>query len=234
MQDKRILMVTTSHASLGDTGEATGLWFEELATPYYTFVDAGAQVAIASIRGGRIPIDPRSRSDAGGGPASVERFMADAGAMDKLAHSLPVADVRADDCAAVFLPGGHGTMWDLPQSAALASLLGAAWDADKVVAAVCHGPAGLLNARDAAGRLLVDGRRVTGFTDSEEAAAGLAATVPFLLEARLRELGGQFESGPDFQPHALADGRLVTGQNPASSAQTAALVLRRIEQQAAG
>lgn len=234
MQDKRILMVATSHASLGDTGEATGVWFEELATPYYAFVDAGAQVAIASVRGGGIPVDPRSRSEAGGGPDSVERFMADAGAMDKLAHSQPVADVRLDDYAAVFLPGGHGTMWDLPQSEALASLLGMAWHAGKVVAAVCHGPAGLLNARDAAGRLLVDGRRITGFTDSEETAAGLAATVPFLLEARLRELGGRFESGPDFQPHALADGRLVTGQNPASSAQTATLVMQQIERCAAG
>jgi putative intracellular protease/amidase len=234
MQDKRILMVTTSHATLGDTGEATGVWLEELTTPYHAFVDAGARVAIASIRGGGIPIDPRSRGEAGGDRGPVERFMADAGAMDWLAHSLPVAEVRVDDYDAVFLPGGHGTMWDLPRSEVLASLLGTAWDAGKVVAAVCHGPAGLLNARDAAGRLLVDGRRVTGFTDSEEAAVGLAATVPFLLEARLRELGGRFESGPDFQPHALADGRLVTGQNPASSARTARLVMQQIEQQAAG
>lgn len=233
MQTQRILIVTTSHATLGEAGGDTGLWFEELATPYYAFVDAGLAVDLASIRGGKIPIDPRSRGTDETAPASVRRFMADPAAVAALEHSLAVSEMRADDYAAVFLPGGHGTMWDLPSSDALADLLGAAWDAGRVVAAVCHGPAGLVNARDASGRHLVHGRRVTAFSDSEEAAAGLTDTVPFALETRLRELGARIQVGPDFQSHALADGRLVTGQNPASSTAVAELVLAQLGLRAA-
>lgn len=229
MHKQNILMVATSHAALGEGGDATGVWFEELTTPYYAFVDAGLAVTLASIDGGAIPIDPRSRGEGGDAPASVQRFLADATAMGALMHSPSVAEQRADDYAAIFLPGGHGTMWDLPVNAALAALLGAAWDAGKVVAAVCHGPAGLVNARDADGLPLVQGRRVTAFTDREEVAAGLDASVPFALETRLRELGANFVGGPDFQPHAIADGRLVTGQNPASSARTAELVLHQLD-----
>lgn len=223
-----ILIVTTSHDRLGDTGERTGLWLEELAAPYWAFVDAGLQVTLASPKGGAIPVDPRSREQDGANAPVVERFLDDPGAREAAANTRPLADVNADGFDAVFLPGGHGTMWDLPGDARLAALLGAVWEAGGVVAAVCHGPAGLLGARDAEGRPLLQGRRVTGFTNSEERAAGLDAVVPFLLEDRMRELGGRFEQVDDFQPFAVADGRLVTGQNPASSGDVAERVIERL------
>ena len=218
-----ILMITTSAATLGRTGRPTGLWLEELAVPYYAFLEAGAAVRIASIAGGPVPVDPHSVKPRGENPAVVERFLGDAATQAAMAATEPVADTALAD--AVFLPGGHGTMVDLPESAVLAALLGRAWAAGTIVAAVCHGPAGLVNVRDAAGAPLVRGRRVTAFSDSEERAVGLDAAVPFLLETRLRELGARYASGPDFQPFAVADGRLVTGQNPASSEVAARLVL---------
>ncbi|WP_114239722.1 type 1 glutamine amidotransferase domain-containing protein [Dyella sp. C9] len=224
----KILMILTSHASMGNTGHATGVWFEELATPYYAFIDAGADVDIASIAGGRIPIDPRSLSAEGENTPSVDRFRKDAAAMRKIEASHKIDEVSAEPYDAIFLPGGHGTMWDLPGSARLAELLSAAWKEGKVVSAVCHGPAGLVNAKDSDGAPLVKGRRVSAFTNREEEAAGLTAVVPFLLETRLRELGARYEKGPDFQPHAVRDGRLVTGQNPASSEEVARLVLQAV------
>ena len=213
----KILIILTSHASVGDTGKPTGVWFEELATPYYEFVDAGAKVDIVSIDGGKVPIDPASLKPQGENEPSVERFLADHAAMKEIEASGKVTDVSPESYDAIFLPGGHGTMWDLPRSNALADLLSKAWSEGKVLAAVCHGPAGLVNVKDTDGKPVVSGRRVAGFSNSEEKAAGLDATVPFLLESRLRELGGRYESGPDFQPFALSDGKLVTGQNPASS-----------------
>ncbi len=221
----KILMVTTSHDRMGEGGHATGLWFEELTTPYYAFVDAGATVTIASVAGGKVPVDPRSVKPKGENEGSVDRFLADPAAMAALEGTSAVGAMDARDFDAVFLPGGHGTMWDLPQSAELAKLLGVAWTSGRVVAAVCHGPAGLVAALDGEGHPIVAGRRVTGFTDAEEVAVGLEGVVPFLLESRLRDLGGTFEAGPNFKPHAVADGRLVTGQNPASSALTAHLTL---------
>jgi putative intracellular protease/amidase len=221
----KILMVLTSHGQMGEAGQPTGVWFEELALPYFAFVDAGAQVDIVSIRGGEVPIDPRSVKPHGQNAPAVERFLADAAAMRKMHVSASIEGVDGGGYDAVFLPGGHGTMWDLPNSTALATLVGRMWDAGKVVAAVCHGPAGLVNVRDASGRPIVAGRRASGFTDAEEEAAGLTATMPFLLETRFRELGATFEGGPDFQPFAVADGRLVTGQNPASSELVAKLAL---------
>jgi putative intracellular protease/amidase len=219
-----ILMILTSASTMGDSDKATGLWFEELATPYFTFIDARASVTLASIKGGPAPIDPRSVKAKGENEASVDRFLGDEAASRALNETLPVSAVDAARYDAVFLPGGHGTMWDLPESSELAALLSKAW-ADGKVVAVCHGPAGLVNAKDGTGLPLVSGRRVTGFSDSEERAVGLDAAVPFLLESRLRELGGRYESVADFKPFALADGRLVTGQNPASSALTAGLTL---------
>ena len=221
----RVLMILTSHATMGEGGEPTGVWFEELATPYYAFRDAGAEVRVVSIEGGPVPIDPRSRKQKGENPASVERFLADAYAVRSIEFSAKVTDVSAAGYDIVFLPGGHGTMWDLPRSEALTRLVSEAWQGGAVVSAVCHGPAGLVNARDPAGRPIVQGRRVSAFTDSEERAAGLTEKVPFLLETRLRELGARFEGGPDFQSFAVRDGRLVTGQNPASSAEVARLAL---------
>lgn len=228
----KILMVLTSHASIGDTGHSTGVWFEELTTPYYAFINAGVEVEIASIKGGKVPIDPGSLKPAGENPASVDRFLKDTTAMGKITASLKVDDLSANDYAAVFLPGGHGTMWDLPNSVALAQLLSRAWINGKVVAAVCHGPAGLVSAKDASGKSIVAGRRISAFTNSEEQAVGLTKTVPFLLETRLRELGAGHESGPDFQPYAVRDGQLVTGQNPASSEAAAHLTLEAIQEAA--
>lgn len=225
----KILIILTSHAAIGDTGKTTGVWFEELATPYYEFVDAGAKVDIISIDGGKVPIDPGSLKPKGENEPSVERFLADQNAMDAIEASGNVTDIAPETYDAIFLPGGHGTMWDLPASEALAALLSKAWSEGKVLAAVCHGPAGLVNVKDADGKPLVSGRRVAGFSNAEEKAAGLDKAVPFLLESRLRELGGEYASGPDFQPFALRDGKLVTGQNPASSQETARLTLEAIE-----
>lgn len=225
---RKILIILTSSATMGETDKPTGLWFEELATPYYAFVDANASVTLASIRGGPAPIDPRSVKARGENEANVDRFLVDEAASKALNETLPVRAIDISEYDAVFLPGGHGTMWDLPESAELAMLLGKAWADGKVIAAVCHGPAGLVNVKDESGVALVSGRRVTCFSDSEERAAGLDEAVPFLLETRLRELGGRYESIADFQPLAIADGRLVTGQNPASSALTAKLTLEAL------
>lgn len=224
----RILMILASQASMGVGGAPTGVWFEELSTPYYAFVDAGIAVEIASIGGGRIPIDPHSLHPSGKNPASVERFLQDEAAMQKITNARKLDELDIESYAAVFLPGGHGTMWDLPENRVLADLLGKAWADGKIVAAVCHGPAGLVNVKDAAGRPLVAGRRVSAFTNAEEAVVGLADTVPFALESRLRELGAHYVSGPDFLPHAVRDGRLITGQNPASSEAAARLVLEAL------
>lgn len=222
----RILIVTTSHARMGDTGKKTGLWFEELATPYWEFRDAGADVVIASIAGGEVPIDATSME--GEIAESVTRFQADPAAMAQLKNAPAVADVDPAGFDGVFLPGGHGTMWDLPDNAALIGLLERMWAAGKPVAAVCHGPAGLVNVRDADGRPIVAGRQVSCFTNSEEEAVGLYDVVPFLLETRLKELGGDFGGAADFQPYAVRDGQLVTGQNPASSAEVARLTLAAV------
>lgn len=224
----KILLILTSQATMGDDPRPTGVWFEELSTPYYAFVDAGAKVDIASIAGGKIPVDPHSMEAEGKNPPSVERFLKDKAAMAKLESSLKIDNVSSDDYAAVFLPGGHGTMWDLPRSTRLADLLSTAWANGKVVAAVCHGPAGLVNVKDTNGQPLVAGRRVSAFTNSEEEKAGLTQAVPFLLETRIRELGARYERGDDFQPFAVRDGKLVTGQNPMSSEEVARLVLEAV------
>jgi putative intracellular protease/amidase len=220
-----ILIVTTSHAALGRTGKPTGLWLEELAAPYYALRDAGRTVEIASIAGGQPPIDPASLADP---PAAARRFQDDPVALAALAATPPVALLDPAAYAGIFLPGGHGTMWDLPGNAALARLVGALFDAGRPVAAVCHGPAGLVGAIRADGKPVVAGRKVASFTDAEERAAGLAAEVPFLLESRLRALGAKFSGGPDWQPHAVRDGNLVTGQNPASSELVAGLLLEML------
>ena len=218
-----ILIVTTSHDAIGDTGKKTGLWLEELTTPYYVFRDAGAAVTLASIKGGPVPIDPAStRGDL---PASAKRFLADPEAKRAFATTAPIGDVDISGYDAIFLPGGHGTMWDLPESRDLAVRLQHANEAGKVIAAVCHGPAGLVGAKRADGSPLVAGKRVSAFTNEEEEAVGLTKAVPFLLETRLAQLGARIEKGPRFQPFAVRDGKLVTGQNPASSEKVAELVL---------
>jgi putative intracellular protease/amidase len=232
--DPRILIVLTSHDRLGSTGRRTGFHFEELATPYWAFRDAGFTVDIASIRGGAAPVDPGSHpTDPAARPASVARFLADPAAAAAIRDTAPVATLDPAAYGAVFLPGGHGTMWDLPTDAALARLVGAVFDAGGAVAAVCHGPAGLVGARRADGAPLVAGRRVNSFTNAEEAAIGLTAEMPFLLETRLTALGARFESGPNFGAYAVPDANLVTGQNPASAAAVAAHVVDMLRERQA-
>ena len=220
----KALIILTSHDTLGDSGKPTGFYWEELAAPYWILSDAGYRVELASIRGGRPPADPSSEADEAV-TAAVRRFWADDAAMHRLDHTERVEDVEVSGCDIVFLPGGHGTMWDLPESEALGALLARAWDAGAVVGAVCHGPAGLLAAKLSSGASLVEGRRVAGFTNAEEDAVGLSDTVPFLLQERLEAQGASFQCGPDWQSFAVSDGKLVTGQNPASSAEVARLML---------
>jgi putative intracellular protease/amidase len=222
--DKRILMIVTSHDRLGDTGEKTGFWLEELATPYYELLSAGFDVDLASPKGGRPPADPKSEKTEA---ASVTRFLADKTALARLESTKKLADVGLD-YDAYFVVGGHGVVFDFGTSDAYGAILGRAFDAGKVVAAVCHGPAALAPAKTKDGASIVKGRRVAGFTNEEEDAVGLSKIVPFQLETKLRELGGKYESGPKWGSFALRDGLLVTGQNPASSAAVAKLVVEAL------
>lgn len=227
MTHANILMIATSAAQM-DNGEATGVWLEELTTPYYAFLDAGAHVTLTSVAGGAIPVDQRSVADEGENDASVERYLKDADLKAKVADTPRFTDIDAGQFDAIFLPGGHGTMFDYPEDKDLAALVEAFDRAGKVVAAVCHGPAGLVAAKAADGSPLVKGRRVAAFTDSEEHAVGLQDAVPFLLETRLKELGATHVSAPDFEAFAVRDENLVTGQNPASAQKTADLVLQAV------
>jgi putative intracellular protease/amidase len=214
----KVLIVLTSHAQLGATGRATGFYFDEMAAPYYALVDAGHNVDIASIKGGQAVHDPGSiKENPVERPKAVQRFLNDAAAMKKLSDTLAIDRIDPSRYDAVFLPGGHGTMYDFPTSAALATVVGQVYDQGGVVGAVCHGPAGLVNARRADGRPLVADLRVNSFTDAEEAAVGLTDAMPFLLESQLRQLGARFEGAPNFTAKAVRDGRLVTGQNPMSA-----------------
>ncbi|WP_347916860.1 type 1 glutamine amidotransferase domain-containing protein [Paracoccus marcusii] len=228
----KALFILTSHDTLGDTGKPTGFYWEELAAPYWILSDAGWQIELASIKGGKPPADPSS-AEGDAMTDEVRRLLADEAVMNKLENTTKVEDVEVSGCDIVFLPGGHGTMWDLPNSKALGDLLGRAFDKGAVVGAVCHGPAGLLSARLASGDPLVHGRRVAGFTNSEEDAVGLSDVVPFMLEDQLKAQGGHHQKGPDWQPFAVADGNLVTGQNPTSSAEVARLMLKAADLPAA-
>ena len=237
MPAPKVLFVATSQDQMGSTGHRTGVWLEELATPYYALLDGGAEVTLVSIKGGAIPWDPRSLpTEAGDGPgekpeeqqevpASVHRFLSDEKAMATARQSPALGSVDPGSFDAVFLPGGHGPMWDAANDETLAQVIGSLFDQGKVVAAVCHGPAGLVKATQQDGRPIVGGRRVSAFTNTEEEAVGLTKVVPFLLEDRLKELGGRFERGPDWQPFAIQDGNLITGQNPQSSELVARHVL---------
>lgn len=212
----RILFVLTSHDRLGDTGHKTGFWLEEFAAPYYVFKDAGAAITLASPAGGQPPLDPKS-DEPDAQTAATERFRQDVQAQAALAATVPLAQVDAADFDAVFYPGGHGPLWDLANDPASIALLEAFERAGKPLGLVCHAPGALVKVRAANGQPLVAGRRVTGFTNSEEAAVGLSAVVPFLIEDEFIRLGGHYQKGPDWQAHVVTDGRLVTGQNPGSS-----------------
>lgn len=220
-------MVLTSNDALGDSGRRTGFWLEEFAAPYYVFADAGAQVSLASPRGGRPPVDPASDAEAAA-TAATRRFKADPLARAALAHTQQLAAVAAADFAAVFYPGGHGPLWDLVEDRDSIALIEAMLAAGRPVAAVCHGPAVLRRPRSPDGNPAVQRRNVTGFANSEEQAGGLEAFVPFRVEDMLRENGGRYSKAADWQPHVVTDGLLVTGQNPASSAPAARALLERL------
>ncbi|WP_409604580.1 type 1 glutamine amidotransferase domain-containing protein [Brevundimonas sp.] len=212
----KILMVLTSHDALGDTGKKTGFWLEEFAAPYYVLKDAGADITLASPKGGQPPLDPKSdepdaQTDATG------RFKDDAAAKAELASTRPLSEVSADDFDAVFYPGGHGPLWDLAEDPASIALIEAFARADKPVGAVCHAPAALRHVKGPDGEFLVKGRKVTGFTNGEEEGVGLTDVVPFLVEDMLIANGGRYSKGADWGVHVVTDGKLVTGQNPASS-----------------
>ena len=220
----KILMVLTSHDTLGDTGRKTGFWLEEFAAPYYTFLDAGAAVTLASPKGGQPPIDPVSNTPEGQ-TDWTRRFEKDPPAQAVLANTTRLADVKAEEFDAVFYPGGHGPMWDLAEDPISIALIEAFYGAGKPVAAVCHAP-GVLHRVRFEGQPLVKGKRVTGFTNGEEEAVHLTKVVPFLVEDELKRLGGRYEKGPDWGSYAVTDGRLVTGQNPASSRAGAEALLK--------
>jgi putative intracellular protease/amidase len=219
-----ILFVLTSHDQLGTTGEKTGFWLEEFAAPYYALLDAGASITLSSPKGGLPPVDPKSALPENQTEAT-RRFEADATAQGQLAATRKLVDLSATAFDAIFFPGGHGPMWDLAVNKTSIALIEAFAKAGKPVAAVCHAPVALTNAYGPDGKYLVSGKCVTGFSNEEEQAIGLASVVPFLLEDRLRERGGLYCRGPLWAPHVEVDGKLVTGQNPASSVPVARSLL---------
>ncbi|MEH6589607.1 MAG: type 1 glutamine amidotransferase domain-containing protein [Halioglobus sp.] len=211
-----VLIVLTSHDQLGDTGNKTGFWLEEFASPYYRLKDAGVAITLASPSGGQPPLDPKS-NEPDFQTAATHRFDADPEAQRDLASTAKLADMKAEDFDAVFYPGGHGPLWDLYDDANSIALIESFVAAQKPVAAVCHAPAALLKAKAANGEPLVKGKQVTGFSNSEEAAVELTDVVPYLLEDQLVALGGNYQKTDDWNPLVVVDGLLITGQNPGSS-----------------
>jgi putative intracellular protease/amidase len=224
----KILMVLTSHDQLGDTGKKTGFWLEEFAAPYYVFKDAGAQLTLVSPKGGQPPLDPKS-DEPDFQTAATERFRKDSAAQSALASTALLSSVRAEDYDAVFYPGGHGPLWDLTEDKNSIALIEALFKAGKPVAAVCHAPGVLRHVKAADGQPLVKGKRVTGFTNTEEEAVQLTKVVPFLVEDMLKEKGGIYSKGDDWGSYTVADGLLLTGQNPASSEATAKALLATLK-----
>ncbi|EJN04329.1 type 1 glutamine amidotransferase domain-containing protein [Phyllobacterium sp. YR531] len=220
----KILIVLTSHDKLGNTGKKTGFWLEEFAAPYYTFLDAGAEITVASPKGGQPPLDPKS-DEPDSQTEMTERFRDDKTAQQVLANTKVLTEVSEADYDAIFYPGGHGPLWDLTSDKASIKLIEQFYTNGKPVGAVCHAPAVLLQAQ-IDGEPLVKGKRVAGFTNSEEAAVQLTDVVPFLVEDELKRLGGHYEKVDDWQVLAVVDGHLVTGQNPASSSAVAGEVLK--------
>jgi putative intracellular protease/amidase len=223
----KVLMVLTSHDRLGDTGHKTGFWLEEFAAPYYILKDAGLEVTLASPKGGQPPLDPKS-DDPASQTEAMRRFKADPEARAALARTVKLSAVSPGDYDGVFYPGGHGPLWDLSEDKASIALIEELYAAGKPVAAVCHGPAALRRAKAPDGTALVRGKKVTGFSNTEEAAVKLTEVVPCLVEDRLTENGGNYSKAGDWQPYAVSDGNLVTGQNPASSAPLAAELLKKL------
>jgi len=225
----KALIVLTSHSDLGTTGVKTGFWVEEFAAPYYVLADAGAELTIASPKGGQPPVDPKSELPDAQTPAT-ERFYSDIEAIDKVAHSLQLSEVNQADYDAVFYPGGHGPLWDLSTDEHSIHLIEDFYSHQKPIAFVCHAPAALLKVKAENGEPLVKGKEVTGFSDTEEEAVGLTKIVPFLLESELQKLGAKYSIGDNWSSFVKKDGLLITGQNPASSAEAARLLLSTINE----
>jgi putative intracellular protease/amidase len=230
-KEMKILMVLTSHDQLGNTGRKTGFWLEEFAAPYFVFRDAGAQLTLASPEGGQPPIDPKSdlpenQTDA------MTRFKNDQAAQTALSQTVKLADMKSQDFDTIFYVGGHGPMWDLADNPDSIALIESFYNSGKPVAAVCHSPA-VFHRATYNGQPLVKGKRVTGFTNGEEEAVQLTHVVPFLVEDELKRVGGLYEKAPDWQSFAITDGRLITGQNPASSTAAAQALLNQFAEVAA-
>jgi putative cofactor-binding repeat protein len=223
----KVLIVLTSHDRLGNTGKPTGFWLEEFAAPYYVLRDAGVDITLASPKGGQPPVDPKSDEPGAQTPA-MKRFRGDPEAQRALANTVKLSNVSADDYDAVFFPGGHGPLWDLAEDRDALALIERLHAAGRPVAAVCHGPAVLRRAKGADGAPLVKGKSVTGFSNTEEAAVGLTDVVPFLVEDALKANGGRYSRAEDWASHAVVDGNLITGQNPASSEATARALLEAL------
>ncbi|MFT5749705.1 MAG: putative intracellular protease/amidase [Ancylomarina sp.] len=224
----KVLIVLTSHSQMGDTGHKTGFWVEEFANPYYTLVDQGVDITIATPKGGAAPIDPTSNLPQNA-TEDTERFNKDEAVQKMVKETIALADINFEDYDAVFYPGGHGPLWDLAEDKTSAKLIQDFYAANKPVAFVCHAPAALKHVKDANGEFLVKGKKVTGFTNEEEEAVQLTNVVPFLVEDMLKENGGIYSRGKTWEAYAVQDGNLITGQNPASSALVAELLLKMLK-----
>lgn len=216
MKINKVLFVVTSHDELGNTGKKTGLWIEEFAAPYYKFHDLGKEIVIASPKGGQAPIDPKSDLPENKTEAT-RRYYSDNETQNKLSNTVLLSTVSESDFDAIFYPGGHGPMWDLPDNNDSIRLIESFYNNGKPVALVCHAPVALKNVKTPDGEWLIKGKRVTAFANTEEEAVQLTHVVPFLLEDMLKERGANFEKGVDWKPFVIRDGLLITGQNPASS-----------------
>lgn len=224
---KKVLMVLTSHDTLGNTGRKTGFWLEELAAPYYTFKDAGVEIVLASPAGGQPPLDPKS-NEPSFQTDLTRRFEGDQAAKAQLAATVRLDSINQADFDTVFYPGGHGPLWDLAEDRNSIALIESFIAANKPVALVCHAPGVLRHVKAADGQPLVAGKKVSGFTNTEEEGVGLTDVVPFLVEDELKRLGGVYSKGPDWGSYVVQDGLLITGQNPGSSEAAAALLLKQI------
>ena len=227
---KKILMVLTSHDQLGNTGKKTGFWLEEFAAPYYVFIDANADVTLASPKGGQPPLDPKSDEDDAQTDAT-RRFRADTEGQMALADTVPLSEIDPYDFDAVFYPGGHGPLWDLAEDNDSKTLLEAFYASNKPIAAVCHAPGVFKHVNAPDGHPVVKGKKVTGFANSEEDAVGLTQVVPFLVEDMLKSKGGEYSKAADWASHVVEDGHLITGQNPASSEGVAKALLKRLSRE---
>ena len=220
----KVLIILTSHSELGNTGKKTGFWIEEFAAPYYVLAGAGAEITLASPKGGQPPIDPKS-DEPDAQTEATKRFKADADLKEKLSQTVKLSEINAEDFDAVFYPGGHGPLWDLANDEKSISLIQEFIGSNKPVALVCHAPGALIKVKNADGEPLVKGKEVTGFSNTEEDAVQLTDVVPFLLEDEFKKLGGNYSKGPDWGSYVKKDGLLITGQNPASSEEAAKVLL---------